>query len=690
MKIADIFIKVSPLLVSDGIDKAGSVFQAEDLDLIPVVDHGNNLVGVLRHHEILDVMDRGIRPPPRIESYLSRQISRFSVDEELEAVSMEALPAVVIDHGGKVAGIITADRFAEVCRLRLRETVEKLNAIMNSIPIGIIAVDERGYISFINSPAAAKLGKAQDQIVGHYVKEIVPETRLLTILKTGKRLTGQKFAINGRDYMVNYAPVLSNGKIIGAVSAFQDFFHIEKISEELKTVKALNSEMTAIFNSSDDSIWITDGQGKVLNVNMALERLTGLKAADLIGKTMEELIESGLFDHSAALQVIKTRERVTINQTVKGKVKFLSTGSPIFDGEGNLVRVVVNVRSVAKLVKLQNKLLKEREQALKFKNELTYLRAMNLAESDLVFRSTSMRQIVELTSRIAGVDSTVLITGESGTGKDVLAKLIHRQDKGDQKPFITINCAAIPEQLLESELFGYEGGAFTGARKQGKTGMFEVAHTGTLFLDEVAELPLGLQVKLLRAIQDRKIFRVGGTKPISINVRIITATNKDLMKMLKNKTFREDLYYRLMVIPIHIPPLRERKEDIPPLVFHFLDQLNNHFGFEKSILPQVIDAFLDYPWPGNVRELRNVMERMVVISQGQEITTNDLPDTIRAGKFLPETGTKLKDAVMKTEIHLLSETYKKCGSWQKVAEILGVNFTTVYRKVSRYGLLNRD
>ena len=568
--------------------------------------------------------------------------------------------------------------------------IETLNAIMSSIPIGIIAIDEQGRISFMNSLAAGKLEDDPDRIIGRHIRDVVPETRLLDILKTGEGLTGQKFVINNKDYMVNYAPIMEHEKIIGAVSAFQDFVHIEKISKELETVKALNKEMTAIFNSSDDSIWITDGQGKVLNVNQALERLTGYKAEAFVGKTMQELIDSGIFDHSAALLAIKRRERVTINQTVKGKVKYLSTGSPIFDEEGKISRVVVNVRSVAKLVELQDKLLKEREQSLKYQSELAHLRAMHIADSSLIFRSASMRQIVEMTSRIAGVDSTVLITGESGTGKDVVAKLIHRQDKGDQKPFITINCAAIPEQLLESELFGYEGGAFTGARKQGKAGMFELAHSGTLFLDEVGELPLGLQVKLLQAIQNRKIFRVGGTKPLSVNVRIITATNKDLMTMIRQKAFREDLYYRLMVIPIYIPPLRERKEDIPLLVFHFIDEFNKHFGFKKTMLPQAMDCLLDYSWPGNVRELRNVIERIVVISPGSEITTDDLPDAVRSKEFLPEIGTKLKDAVMETEKYLLSKTYKKYGSWQKVSEILGVNLSTLYRKATRYHLLERS
>ncbi|MDD5170592.1 MAG: sigma 54-interacting transcriptional regulator, partial [Syntrophales bacterium] len=224
-------------------------------------------------------------------------------------------------------------------------------------------------------------------------------------------------------------------------------------------------------------------------------------------------------------------------------------------------------------------------------------------------------------------------------------------------------------------------------KKEGKVGMFELAHTGTLFLDEVGELPLPLQVKLLRTIQSREIYRVGGTKPIPVEVRIIAATNKDLMAMIKEKTFREDLYYRLMVVPIHIPPLRERKEDIPLLVYSFIDEFNHHFNFEKTILPDALDRLVEYQWPGNVRELRNIIERIIVISQGQEITIEDLPDFLRTQRTIPKVGTQLKDAVIETETLLLAETYRQCGSWQKVAEILGVNFTTVYRKAARYHLM---
>jgi len=317
---------------------------------------------------------------------------------------------------------------------------------------------------------------------------------------------------------------------------------------------------------------------------------------------------------------------------------------------------------------------------------LSHLRALHNQDKEIISRSPEMAGILELAMKIADVDSTVLISGESGTGKELIAKLIHKQGKGTSKPFIKINCAAIPEQLLESELFGYEGGAFTGAKKEGKPGLFELSHNGTLFLDEVGELPLLLQVKLLRAIQEKEVLRVGGTKVITINARIIAATHRDLNNMVKNRTFREDLYYRLMVIPIYLPPLRNRKEDVPLLAMHFIEKFNHHFGYNKRIMPQVIDKLVGYPWPGNVRELENVIERMMVTAPSEEITVNLVPATIWNKTFLPKRGTRLKDAVEQTEAYLLSESYKEYGSWQKVADKLGVDRTTIFRKVVKYGL----
>jgi PAS domain S-box-containing protein len=456
---------------------------------------------------------------------------------------------------------------------------------------------------------------------------------------------------------------------------------------ELCSDKDLINELEATIHSSYDGIFITDGKGVVLRLNKAYERITGIKAKEIIGKDMQTLVKEKYYDQSVTLLVMEKLCSVTINQIVKGNHKILVTGNPIFDKNHQLHRVVTNVRDVTDLVTLQDQLIKTQEQTLKYQAELSHLRSMQIKDTEMVFCSKAVNKVVELAIKVADVDSTVLITGESGTGKELIAKLIHRQGKGMAKPFIRINCGAIPEQLLESELFGYEGGAFTGAKREGKPGLFELAHNGTMFLDEIGELPLALQVKLLRAIQDREIVRVGGTKTTPVNVRIIAATNRDLAKMVQGGTFREDLFYRLMVIPIHLPSLRDRKEDIPLLVMHFVENFNKHFGYHKVISPEVIDKLASYSWPGNVRELENVIERMMVTANDDELKVGLLPEVIYKKVYLPKRGTPLKQAVEQTEAYLLAETYKDNPSWKKVAAILGVDRTTALRKATRYGLV---
>jgi len=315
------------------------------------------------------------------------------------------------------------------------------------------------------------------------------------------------------------------------------------------------------------------------------------------------------------------------------------------------------------------------------------LRSMQMEENEIVFRSRIMDQAIATATKVAEVNSTVLITGDSGTGKELVAKLIHKRGKGIDKPFIKINCAALPEQLLESELFGYEGGAFTGAKREGKPGLFELAHNGTLFLDEVGDMPLVLQVKLLRAIQEKEIMRVGGSKTVKVNVRLIAATHRNLAEMAEMGTFRKDLYYRLMVVPIHLAPLRERREDIPPLILHFMDKFNKVFDYNKTMSSQVFDKLTDYSWPGNVRELENVIERMIVTSNDDILTIEHLPEGISSKVPLPKRGTKLKEAAEQAEAFLLAEAFKEYRSWQKVAEVLDADRATVYRKAKSFGLM---
>ena len=456
--------------------------------------------------------------------------------------------------------------------------------------------------------------------------------------------------------------------------------------------KPLNSEhllkeLDAIINSSYDGLFIASGEGIALRVNKAYERITGLDSSALLGKSMQALVDEGYYNESVTLRVMKTLKTVTINQTIRGKRIVLATGSPVFDDEGNLFRVVTNIRDITELTKLQNELQKTEEKYKQYELELSHLRAMQLSDNDIVTRSPKMIGLLELAMKVAYVDSTVLIYGESGTGKELVAKIIHKRGRTDKNPFIKINCAAIPANLLESELFGYEGGAFTNAKKEGKPGLFELANNGTLFLDEIAEMPIVLQAKLLRALQDKEITRVGGTKPIVVNTRIIAATNRNLLDMVKNKKFREDLYYRLMVVPLYLPPLRERKEDVVLLAMSFVDKLNKHFGYNKKLKPDVIDKLIAYSWSGNVRELENVIERMIVTSSNEDITIDLLPEVIYAKKFVPQKGTRLKNAVEQTELYLLEESFKEHQSWQIVAEELGVDRTTIFRKAKKYGLL---
>jgi len=537
-------------------------------------------------------------------------------------------------------------------------------------------------IIFANEAAHNLFKEKYNVIIGKKLEEIISPA-LIANLNTREE---REVTLDDRIITISYTNIDDKTQA-SRLWILNDLTSLKKFQNELKALRKTNEELEAIINCSYDGIWVTDGNGTVVRLNKASEKFSERKASELIGKNMRELVAEGFLDKSATLLVMEKKEQVTINQTVAGRRKLLATGTPIFDDQGNIYRIVTNVRDVTDLYRLQSELIREKEQSLKYQSELTHLRSMHISGSDLVFRSEAMSQIVQLVSRIAHVDSTVLITGESGTGKEMIAKLIHRLGKGYHKPLITINCSAIPELLLESELFGYEGGAFTGAKKDGKPGMFELAHTGTLFLDEIGDLPPTTQIKLLRAIESKEVFRVGGTKAIPVDVRIIAATNRDLSNLMKARLFREDLYYRLMVVPIYVPPLRERKDDIPILVYYFLDEFNHHFGLWKKILPETMDMLIDYDWPGNVRELRNVIERLVVTTPRDEITPNDLPNHLKAKGPVPRIGTKLKDAIAETESYLLLEAYKKGGSWVNAAKLLGINFSTVYRKAKRYKLI---
>lgn len=452
----------------------------------------------------------------------------------------------------------------------------------------------------------------------------------------------------------------------------------------------LMEEFNAILNSSADGIHITDGKGVTLRFNKSCERIDGVKAEYIIGKNMEELVAEGIYSESVALAVIREKKQISMLQQVNGK-EVIGTGTPIFKN-GELYRIVINSRDITELRRLKEDLNEMELINEKYQEELQIMSSNDkAAHNNIIYNSNKMDNIIELALRVAKVDSTVLIQGESGVGKGILSYFIHKNGLKAGKPFIKVNCGAIPETLVESELFGYEKGSFTGASSKGKVGLFQLADEGTLFLDEIGELSLNSQVKLLNVIQNKELTRVGGTSTIPINVRIIAATNRNLVDMVKNNTFREDLYYRLNVIPVEIPPLRDRREDLAPLILHFVSSLNKKYNYKKEISSEAMNILLNYDWPGNVREIENLIERLIVITKGSIINRKDVMDLGLIPiddnlKFEINEKDSYKDIITEYEKKLLLDLMNRCKSTSEMAEASGLDASTIRKKFKRFNM----
>ncbi|MBX4265988.1 sigma 54-interacting transcriptional regulator [Clostridium estertheticum] len=490
-----------------------------------------------------------------------------------------------------------------------------------------------------------------------------------------------------------FSGILSMNKIYkqGLVNA------LEKISELKKRLNCIDecdeanlncTELNKIIESSYDGIYITDGKANTLRINKSYENITGLQRKNMLTRNMYDLEKEGYISKSSTLMVLKTRKSNTIEQEFSTGKKVLVSSNPIFDDKSNINMVVTNVRDITELYELEEQLAKNMKLTEKYYSEIEAMRMQYLNSTDMVANDKVMIKLLEVAKRVANVDTTVLILGETGVGKEEIAKFIYKNSKRKSKNFIKINCGAIPQTLIESELFGYVKGAFTGANKEGKMGLFEVADGGTIFLDEIGELPLCIQVKLLNVLQEGEVERIGAVKPIKIDVRVLAATNRNLEEMIKDKTFRADLYYRLNVVPLTVPPLRDRREDIVPLIQHFLSQLNIKYNFEKTFTIEALNTLYNYNWLGNVRELKNIVERVIVMSCGNKIFKSDLPikmspNTIQKDSECKEIG-NLKDAVEEVEIKLIRMAFDNAGNVRDAAKILGINSSTFFRKRKRY------
>ena len=448
--------------------------------------------------------------------------------------------------------------------------------------------------------------------------------------------------------------------------------------------------LKALHDYYEESIFITDGNGDIIFANKVAARRLGVPCDQLEGKNVRELMEDGVYTRSTVLESI--REKKAVVGSLGGETSLItySNSVPVLDEDGNVELVVTNNMSSKHNKEWESIINDDRRENTRLRRERDFHWLQD--KRMLVANSPVMKSIIDTIEAIAPTESSIVVLGDSGTGKDMIARMIHEKSNRKDNAYISINCAAMPENLLESELFGYESGAFTGASREGKIGLFEATSGGTLFLDEVGEMSLALQSKLLRVLENKEIRRVGGVENIPVDVRVICATNRDLEKLVEEKAFRDDLYYRLSVFTIKLPPLIERKEDIIPIAQMFLDELNAKYGTHKVLADVSVETMLNYYWPGNIRELRNVIERIYVVSPGNELIFTPIP-TAEYGE-IDEAGRpqgltmreflNLKEFMDYAEQEYIKKIMRECGgSINKTSAKLGIHRSVLYRKLHK-------
>lgn len=560
-------------------------------------------------------------------------------------------------------------------------------SILDSLVSGVVAIDREVNITVCNEAAAAMLGIAKERAVGLNLLAIVPNAGLINVLRTGQPEVGHLRVRGRRTILASRTPVLHNGVMIGAVSVFQDITEMEKISRELDSTKVLVHTLEEVLAGAGEWMVVVDSSGLITMMSEDYAAFNGISVSDAIGKHVTEVIENTRMHLVAQTGVAEMGE----SQTTRGR-DLIVNRVPLKDGDrivGAYGRVVF--KDMEQLWELAAKLKVLESKVRYYEKELTHLRGARYTFECILGGGPAITAAKEEALWAAKGDSTVLLRGETGTGKELFAHSIHAAGRRRSGPFIKLNCAAVPAELLESELFGYEEGAFTGAKKGGKPGKFEMAAGGTLFLDEIGDMPVPMQAKLLRVLQEREVERLGGTSARRVDLRIIAATAQKLEKLVGEGKFRADLYYRIHVIPIRIPALRERIEDIEAISANFLASYAAETGEPaRKISSEAIDVLRSYHWPGNVRELRNVLERSVALSRGDTITASHLPPhllrEVPGTNVAPAPGSLAQVRMEAERSAILAALKATGGNKSRAAALLKIHRVKLHEKIRRYGI----
>lgn len=576
---------------------------------------------------------------------------------------------------------------------KLKNETVKHDLIFNATNDGMIVVDKDSRVILINKSAAEMIGVKKDEALGKNVLEVIPSSRLPVIIKTRRpERNKEQILANGQKIITSRMPVINENKqLVGAFAVFKDITEVVHLAEEITNLKEIQTMLQAVIQSSEEAISVVDEDGKGIIINPAYSRLTGLTEDEVIGQPATADISEGESMHMQVLGTRRAVRGVAMRVGPKRKEVIVNVAPLIVDGK--LKGSVGVIHDMSEIKSLSRELSRARQIIRTLEAKYSF--------EDIIGDSDEMQLAIEQAKLGAKTPATVLLRGESGTGKELFAHAIHNASDRKYNKFIRVNCAAIAESLLESELFGYEEGAFSGAKRGGKKGLFEEANNGSIFLDEIGELSANTQAKLLRVLQENEITRVGGTKPISINVRVIAATNVNIEKGIINGTFREDLYYRLNRMPIHIPSLRNRKEDIPLLCHRLLQKINQDYGRNvEGITPTAMKHLSHYNWPGNVRELENILGRAIIFMNYHEtqIDLHHLPELVvnseaKSDSMLTpiSSGETLSTLLEQYEKNIIVDALKRMnGNKTETAKVLGLSVRNLYYKLDKYQIANNS
>ncbi|OZI11367.1 Fis family transcriptional regulator [Bacillaceae bacterium SAS-127] len=602
----------------------------------------------------------------------------------------EPLMIIISEQGEPIGYLKREELLAELFKQE-DQSINFIQTLLKSIPMGMFVVDREKNIINCNDAGLKMIKSTSEKVMNQPAQSIFHPVHIESVFATGKTILNQVQLTDEMGVLLDYCPILNQDhEIEGMLIVVQDIPKIEEMAMEIEDIKNLNTDLNAILSTIYDEILVVNHKGELIRYSEnVIPDFWGVDLQDLLGKNLSQLEEQGLFSPSVTRLVLERKKKVSIVQEAKNGRKVLAVGNPVFNEKGAIDRIIVASRDITETTRLKSELKEIKKISEQYKKELDSFKNQDRTMKKLMYRSPKMEKIVTQVKKIAQFSSTVLITGESGSGKEVIAQAIHQLGRRSHKPFLKLNCGAIPENLLESELFGYAKGAFTGADKEGKDGYFKMANEGVLFLDEIGEMPLHLQVKLLRVLQEQEVIPVGSTVSEKVDVQIIAATNKKLEKMVEQGTFREDLFYRLNVIPVHIPPLRERTEDISVLAFYFLQQLNDKYDKHFHLTPDAVNVLEFYSWPGNVRELQNIIERLVVSSDEPAIDAEFVSQFLSLGydfkksKPIITRVIPLQEALDDVEEQLITLAMKQYKTTTKAAKALGVSQSSVSRKYQK-------